>query len=121
MPQNSIRRLLPILLVGVLLLLTTNAYACLIPLYGWGSPAMQACGTPQAPAGDSRDFCEPFKSLGFHAAPPKLPPLVLHHQPVVAFDLIAWISGSTAPSASGVAPVEHAPPDLLILNSVLRI
>lgn len=79
---------------------------------------MQACGTPQAPA---RDFCEPFKSLGFHAAPPKLPPLVLHHQPVVEFDLIAWNSRPAALVAPAIAPVEHAPPDLLILNSVLRI
>jgi hypothetical protein len=116
--RNSIRRLLTTILVLVLLVLTTNAYACVIPLYGWGSAAMQACGTPQAPA---RDFCEPFRSLGFHAAPPKLPPLVLHHQPVVVFDLIAWISRPVASSASVVAPVEHAPPDLLILISVLRI
>src|SRR5437899_1435494 len=67
-PPSSIRRPLPTLMVLVLLLLTTNAYACLVPLYGWGSGAMQACGTPQPPV---RDFCEPFRSLGFHAAPPK--------------------------------------------------
>jgi hypothetical protein len=112
------RRLLTTVLVLVLLLLTTNAYACLIPLYGWGSPAMQACGEPQAPA---RDFCEPFKSLGFHAAPPKLPPLVSYHQPVVAFDLIAWNSGPVALVAPAIAPVKHVPPALLILISVLRI
>jgi len=112
------RRLLPTLLVLVLLLLTTNAYACLVPLYGWGSGAMQACGTPQAPV---RDFCEPFRSLGFHAAPPKLPPLVSHYQPVVVFDLIAWNSGPASLVASAIPPVEHAPPDLLTLISVLRI
>jgi len=112
------RRLLPTLLVLVLLLLTTNAYACLVPLYGWGSGAMQACGTPQAPV---RDFCEPFRSLGFHAAPPKLPPLVLQYQPVVVFDLIAWNSGPASLVAPAIPPVEHAPPDLLTLISVLRI
>lgn len=116
--RNFIRRLLAATLLLALLVLTTNAYACVIPLYGWGSAAMQACGTPQVPA---RDFCEPFKSLGFHAAPPKLPPLVLHHQPVVACDLIVWNSGPSALVSPAIAPVEHAPPDLLILISVLRI
>jgi hypothetical protein len=102
----------------VLLVLTTNAYACLIPLYGWGSGAMQACGTPNAPV---RDFCEPFKSLGFHADPPKLPPPVVHSQPVAMFDMIAWISGLAVVAAPVVAPFQHAPPDLLTLISVLRI
>ena len=117
-PPSSMRRLLPTLMVLVLLLLTTNAYACLVPLYGWGSGAMQACGTPQPPV---RDFCEPFRSLGFHAAPPKLPPLVLQYQPVVVFDLIAWNSGPASLVALAIPPVEHAPPDLLTLISVLRI
>jgi hypothetical protein len=112
------RRFLTTVLVLVLLVLTTNAYACLIPLYGWGSAAMQACGAPQVP---DRDFCEPFRSLGFHAAPPKLPPLVLHHQPVFEFNLVAWNAGPAVPATPAIAPVDHAPPDLLILISVLRI
>ena len=116
--RNSIRRFLAATLLLALLVLTTNAYACVIPLYGWGSAAMQACGTPQVPA---RDFCEPFKSLGFHAAPPKLPPLALHHQPVRVYDSLAWNSLPPALAAPAIAPLEQAPPDLLILISVLRI
>ena len=111
------RRFIPTLLVLIFLVLTTNAYACVIPLYTWGSGAMQACGEPQAPASD---FCEPFKSLGFHAATPKLPPLMLHSQPIAPLDLIAWTQLATS-AVSGVAPIEHAPPDLLILISVFRI
>jgi hypothetical protein len=117
-PQNSSHRLLPTLLVLVLLLLTTNAYACLIPLYDWGSAAMQACGEPQAPA---RDFCEPFKSLGFHAAPPKLPPLELHSHLFALPDVVVWNPSLAAPVASVVASFDHVPPDLLLLISVLRI
>lgn len=116
-PRHSIRRVLPTLLVLVLLVLTTNAYACVIPLYGWGSAAMQACGESQA---SERDFCDPFKSLGFHAATPKLPPLALHVQPI-AYDRLAWITGPAVPAVSVGASFEHAPPDLLLLISVLRI
>lgn len=117
-PRSAIRRFFPTFLVVVFLVLTTNAYACVIPLYSWGSATMQACGEPQAPA---PDFCEPFKSLGFHAATPKLPPLMLHIQPMVPLDLIVWASGLTASVVSFLAPLEHAPPDLLILISVFRI
>src|SRR2546430_16428510 len=97
---------------------TTHGCACLSQWCAGGQGPMQACGKPQAPV---RDFWDPFGGLGFHAAPPKLPPLVSHYQPVVVFDLIAWNSGPASLVASAIPPVEHAPPDLLTLISVLRI
>ena len=118
-PRNLARSALFFGLAVSFLLLTTNAYACVIPLYGWGQAAMQACGSSQMPP--TRDFCDPFKNLGFHAAPPKLPPLVLQHQLGAIFGLPAWMSRPVSFCAVEPALEQRPCPDVLLCISILRI
>jgi hypothetical protein len=62
MVNTMSNRILPISLAVVFFLLSFNAYACLVPLYG-GTEANQSsdCAMPQEQP--ARDQCDDFKSL----------------------------------------------------------
>lgn len=103
----------------LLLILTFNAYACLIPLYtGWEARAAGACTEPTDLP--DRDYCDAFRTLGIQASPNPLAPGDWQH--------VGFTSSFDEPhpsDRSSAAPlfVEQSPPsrDLLILISVFRI
>jgi hypothetical protein len=70
-------------LATVYFLLSLNAYACLVPLYG-GVEVMSGsdCSMPQEQP--ARQQCDAFKTLGIQGVPSLLPGIHLSHTTTVA-------------------------------------
>jgi len=114
-----------VVLAGTLVLLflglSFNAYACLVPLYGGASAAMDRdCSAPEEQP--ARQFCDAFKTLGVQAG--------AEHQP--AIDCQTFCPEHTASLSSlfritndgGCGydhPADGPPQDLLLKTSVLRL
>lgn len=115
------RSVLVCTLVALLLALSFNAYACLLPVNGITASAMgKGCSTPDEPPVDR--FCDAFKTLGVQSA----------DKPHFTRDCHAICSEDTASLALLVALTSHSsrlhdslpgspPRDLLLKISVLRI
>jgi hypothetical protein len=108
-------------LAVVYLLLSFNAYACLIPLYGGVQAATGSdCAMPQEQP--VRDACDAFKTIGVQA-PSAAQPLPVSVSHVVASDLGSVLAQASLPirqyDRSG-SP-SYLQRDLLSLTSILRI
>src|SRR5713101_2854112 len=80
-------QLIAVALAVVYLLLSFNAYACLLPLYGGAQAATGSdCAMPQEQPG--RDVCDAFKALGVQnlSSVQPLPDSLIH---AVTYDLPA--------------------------------
>ena|SRR5437016_4769691 len=110
-----------VFLAVIYLLLSFNAYACLLPMSGGAVMEKGSdCAKPQEqPAGR---LCDAFKSLGVQTVPP-FQPLPDTHAQGLAHDLAA--TSILQPIASLHSTVFSGPPliriDILDLTSLLRI
>lgn len=103
------------------LVLSFNAYACLIPLYG-GIQVTQGSDCAKPDEQQARQFCDAFKTLGVQTVS-SFQPLPDAHAQGIAHDLIsipipqALVSphryASASPPLSGL--------DILDLTSILRL
>ena len=108
-------------LVVLLLALSFNAYACLLPVSGITEAAMsKGCSTPEEPP--VYQFCDTFKTLGVQSAD--------KHQlnsdcqticPVDTASLALLVVLSSDNSRLSDHPTVGPPQDLLLKISVLRI
>jgi hypothetical protein len=110
-----------VVLTVIYLLLSFNAYACLVPLYG-GMKVQQGsdCSMPQEQA--ARQHCDTFKTLGVQAATQIQvePSLCAYDIPVsIASPIIAQATISSHLLAPGSSPpFSHDP---LAFTRVLRL
>jgi hypothetical protein len=108
-------------LAVVYLLLSFNAYACLLPMSG-GAVMEQGsdCAKPQEQP--ARQLCDAFKTLGVQTVPPFQPVPDTHAQGL-AHDLA--VASFLQPIVSFHCSVFSGPPliriDILDLTSILRI
>jgi hypothetical protein len=115
------RRTFSIVLAVVFVLLSFNAYACLVPLYGGVNVEQGSdCSMPQEKA--ARQHCDAFKTLGVQAATQiqAEPSLCAYDIPVsVVSPTVAQGSISSHLVATGSSPpFRHDPLDL---TRVLRL
>jgi hypothetical protein len=107
-------------LATVYFLLSFNAYACLVPLYG-SIEVMNGsdCSMPQEEP--ARQQCDAFKSLGIQGVPSVDPVSHLYHTVIVALSVLPASEPLILVRVSGGS----APPDLiqdpLIRALVLRL
>lgn len=108
------------LLAGVFLVLSFNAYACLVPLPGASdAPMARDCSTPdQQPA---RQFCDAFKTLEGQPAPEHHP--LAHSLAPCPEDNASLALTLTLTDRGSRQPIDPAesPPSLLPSTTVLRL
>jgi hypothetical protein len=108
-------------LATLYVLLSFNAYACLLPMSG-GAVMEQGsdCAKPQEPP--ARQFCDAFKTLGVQTVPP-FQPVPNTYDQALAHDLTS--TSILQPIVSLHRTVFSGPPliriDILDLTSLLRI
>lgn len=108
-------------IVLLFLLLSFNAYACVLPLFGVPQAAMGAgCADPQdQPA---RQFCDAFKTLGIHNSAHSFAAMDYQTSFPVDTASLGLFSDRTPQSSDRYCHPENGPPqDLLLKISVLRI
>jgi hypothetical protein len=113
-------RILSMALAVVFFLLSFNAYACLVPLYGGGQVKTGSdCSMPQEQA--AREQCDVFKTVGIQGVPSMQPAGDLAHAVTVTLSAIPI----QEPLISASVFVGCGPPvftqDLFALTSVLRL
>jgi hypothetical protein len=114
------RSILSITLAVVFFLLSFNAYACLVPLYGGIQLSMGSdCSMPQEQP--AREQCDVFKTVGIQGVPSTQPAGDLAHTLTVALSALP----TQDPLISVRVLVGSGPPvftqDLFALTSVLRL
>jgi len=107
-------------LMVIYFLLSFNAYACLVPLYGGQAAQPIDCSMPQEQS--AQQYCDDFKSLAIQSVSLPLP-----QEDVVALQAVAvdfyppvqeWLSSRNFFTRGGPPPFAQDP---LALTSVLRI
>jgi len=119
--SHRFRSVLACTLVVLLLALSFNAYACLLPVSGITEAAMgKGCSTPEEPP--VYQFCDTFKTLGVQSADK------LHFDsdsqslcPEDTASLALLVVLSSDSSCLSDHPTVGPPQDLLLKISVLRI
>ena len=114
-------KLFPLLLIGLFLLLSFNAYACLVPIYGSQKVSQGSdCSTPQEKS--ASQFCDGFKSLAVQSNS-DLPSGSLSHVHPIAHDSSLFHAPVTNNPLLLLSARAFLPPleDILILISVFRI
>ena len=114
-------RLIGISLAVVYFLLSFNAYACFVPLYGEVQTAKGSdCAMPKEPP--VRDACDAFKAIGVQNLSSAQPLSDCHSQVIVGEPIAVPILASVQ---SRHYDLSGGPPfldrDLLSLTSILRI
>ncbi|MGH7259616.1 MAG: hypothetical protein ACREI9_02900 [Nitrospiraceae bacterium] len=112
---------LAVMLALLLLGLSFNAYACLLPLNGASASAM-ANGCPSQEEQSARQICDSFTTLSVQA-PTQTDPAsnyqtVCHEDTTSLFLLLSLSAGS---SRAYDCPTGALPQDLLIKTSLLRL
>ncbi len=108
-------------LAAVYFLLSFNAFACLIPLYGGVEVAKGSdCSMPEEQP--ARQYCDAFKTLSVQSAPSALQAVDFSAHAVVAVEPLALQSFLPLVHLSA-RPWGEPPPskDILALTSVLRL
>lgn len=121
--MSTVKRILSVTLVVLLLALSFNAYACVVPLFGTPDAAMgNGCATPdEQPV---RQFCDAFKTLSVQSAAELPPPHEIDCRTICSEDIALWSVLLSLPSHSRRLhehPADGPPHDLLLKTSVLRI
>ncbi len=114
-------KLLAVLLIGLFLSFSFNAYACLIPIYGDRDLVPESdCTTPGKEP--SAQFCDGFKSLAVQASS-DMPSGELSQFVIVGKDSTLFGDFQTSYKILHPAAQKHIPPseDILVLISVFRI
>ena len=119
--MHRLRFYLAVTLVLLFLGLSSNAYACLVPLFGVADVTMgNGCSEPQEQP--SRQFCDAFKTLGVQSAA-ELQQTV--NCQLLCPEDIAWSSLLFHLAAQSNRLSEHPgdgpPQDILLKTTVLRI
>ena len=107
-------------LMVIYFLLSFNAYACLVPLYGGGQVKTGSdCSMPQEQP--AREQCDVFKTVGIQGVPSMQPAGDLAHAVTVTLSALP----TQEPLISASVFVGSGPPvftqDLFALTSVLRL
>ena len=113
--------LIAVTLAVVYLLLSFNAYACLIPLYG-GMQVAQGSDCSMPGEHPARQHCDAFKSLSVQGASPVLQALDASAHAILAAEAVGLLS-CLPPLHQSARLWIHSPPseDVLALTSVLRL
>lgn len=119
--MSTVKLILSVTLVVLLLALSFNAYACVVPLFGTPDAAMgNGCATPdEQPV---RQFCDAFKTLSVQSAAELHPSI--DYQTICSEDTALLSVLLSLPSHSRHLhehPTDGPPHDLLLKTSVLRI
>ncbi|MGH8547422.1 MAG: hypothetical protein ACRERU_02230 [Methylococcales bacterium] len=108
-------------LILLLLGLSFNAYACVLPLFGSSAQTMESgCTSPEDQP--TRQFCDTFKTLGADASPKPLSSGVFVH--LFILDSFSWVSlcGSALPTGGAFdPPLKYPHQQQLLKTTVLRI
>ncbi len=119
--MQRISPLLAVTLVLLLLGLSFNAYACLLPLNGAPAGAMEK-GCPSTDEPSARQICDSFTTLGVQATTQVNPAIdsqsVCHDETA---SLFSPLSLSACASQASDYPVDAARQNLLAKISVLRL
>ena len=120
--SRAVRRRTPfiaVFLAAIYFLLSFNAYACLVPLYGGAAVEKTSdCAMPQSPP--VQDPCASFKSIGVqtHATFQPFVKDVFSHHPLD--DIIQTFTSVRLHRFAALSESPH-PLEVLTLTSVLRI
>jgi hypothetical protein len=112
---------LPAALVLLFLLLSFNAYACVLPLFGLPQAMMSdGCTAPQEQP--VRQFCDTFTTLGLHAA--RGFQVTVYAQVISQLGTVA-VTSLMSPSLwtpwTPGHPAQRLPQNVLVRTTVLRI
>jgi hypothetical protein len=104
----------------LLLGLTFNAYACLIPIYDASQMAGDSdCTTPQQQS--ARQFCDTFKTMGFNAPEPQVFPATQAEFIEHAATLSVFLAVPFHVTQNYYEYKKSPPRDLLLKTATLRI
>ncbi len=118
MHSAAARRLLTIVFMVLFLGVSTNAFACLVPLYG--VPNMEA-GCPSGSEQPPRVVCDVFKA-GIPADSNDTHPLAVHvFLPFVEVDSLALFCSTAVLRRNFDSPADKRPQNLFLKTTILRI
>ncbi len=118
--QRTMTRLLAVAVILLFFGLSTNAYACLVPLYGTPDMAMEA-GCPSADEQSPREFCDLFKfGVPAHSSHPQIHASQLAVS-ILEIDLLSLLHSIVVVDTDSGYAANNIPQNVLLKTTILRI
>ncbi len=118
--QRTMNRSLTAAVILLFFGLSTNAYACLVPLYGTPDMAMEA-GCPSADEQSAREFCDVFKfGVPAHSSHPQIHASQLAVS-ILEMDFLSLLHSIVVADRNPGYAANNVPQNVLLKTTILRI